>query len=319
MTTHPLPARVTTRSGLLGALLGAIGVSAVAGLVLAVAADAGVRSAFDASLGDDRPSAVMAVLDGFGIIVPVFVLGFGLIAGRLAWGVARRDVGATRSARDAVTWLALLGAVVSVARLVQGTPWLAETSSPLLATIGGALGPALAAAVAALLQRGLARAARAPGLREEPLVRREARTAWSLLVPALIILLLVAARPLETTVITSFTDKVFASDEVPNFVGLAHYRRLLTLSFVEVPCRLDDDGACARNARGDIRWEPLPRELLVEGYRTAWTGTCRSSPPPIAPSPSTPSTTSGSAASGSRWCSRPPPCRSSCCWACSSR
>ena len=88
--------------------------------------------------------------------------------------------------------------------------------------------------------------------------------------PALLILFLVAARPLETTVITSFTDKVFASDEVPNFVGLAHYRQLLTLSFVEVPCRLADDGACARNAQGAIRWEPLPRELLVEGYRTAW-------------------------------------------------
>ena len=270
MTTPASPARVTPRSALLGALLGAVGIGAVAGLVLAVASDAGVRSAFDTSLGDDRPSAVMAVLDGFGIILPVFVLGFGLIAVRLAIGVTRRDVSATRSARDAATWLAVLGTVVAVARLLQGTPWLAATPSPLDALVGGALGPALAAGVAALLQRGLARAAGAPDLREEQLVKREARTAWSLLVPALLILFLVAARPLETTVITSFTDKVFASDEVPNFVGLAHYRQLLTLSFVEVPCRLADDGACARTTQGDIRWEPLPRELLVEGYRTAW-------------------------------------------------
>ena len=263
-------ARVTPVDALLGALLGAVGVGAVVGLALAIATDPGVRSAFDTSLGADRPSAVMAVLDGFGIILPLFVVGFGLIAVRLALGVARRDISAARSARDGATWLALLGAVVTVARLAQGAPWLAPTPSPLVAVVGGALGPAIAALVAALLRHGLARAARAPGLREEPLVRREARTAWSLLVPALLILLVVAARPLETTVITSFTDKVFASDQVPDFVGLAHYRRLLTLKLVEVPCRLDDDGTCARTARGAIRWETLPRELLLEGYRTAW-------------------------------------------------
>ena len=165
MTTPASPARVTPRSALLGALLGTVGIGAVAGLVLAVASDAGVRSAFDTSLGDDRPSAVMAVLDGFGIILPVFVLGFGLIAVRLAIGVTRRDVSATRSARDAATWLAVLGTVVAVARLLQGTPWLAATPSPLDALVGGALGPALAAGVAALLQRGLARAAGAPDLR----------------------------------------------------------------------------------------------------------------------------------------------------------
>ena len=271
MTTPPPPyARFTPGSALLGTLLVALGAGAVAGLALLVATDAGVRSAFDAALGDDRPSAVMAVLDGFGIVLPAIVSALGVAAVALGVNVVRRDVGAMRSARDGVSWLAVIGAAVTVVRLAQGAPWLAPDASPWGALIGGIAGPALAAAAAALLRTGLAHVGRAPDLRPEPLVTREARTAWILLVPALLILLVVAARPLEATVITSLTDKRFASDEVPSFVGLAHYRQLVTLRLQEVACRVDDTGACARSASGAIRWEALPRELLVEGYRTAW-------------------------------------------------
>jgi trehalose/maltose transport system permease protein len=269
-TAPPSTVRRTTGTVLLGVALVALGVGAVAALALLVAVDPGVRSAFDASLGSERPSTVMAVLDGFGLVLPALVLALGALAVVLGVGVARRDVGALRSARDAVSWLALLLAAVAVARVLQGAPWFADGPAwPALA--GGVVGPVLAVTVAALLRTALARAARAPDLREESLVAREARTAWILLVPALLILLVVAARPLEATVITSLTDKRFASDQVPAFVGLDNYRRLLSLRFDELACRTDDAGACVRAPDGSVRWEPLPRELLVAGYRTAFT------------------------------------------------
>ena len=271
MPTHDPPAaRSTTGSLVLGPLLIAIGVLAVATLALLVGVDPGVQSAFDMGLGDARPSWIMAVLDGFGILLPAAAVAFGVMAVVLGARVLRRDVGAMRSARDGATWLALAGVAVAVARAAQGAPWLMGDTAVLPTVVDGVLLPLLAAAAAAALRHGLARAAMAPDLALEPLATREARNAWNLLVPALVILLMVAARPLESTVITSFTDKVFASDAVPNFVGLGNYRRLLTLGVAEVPCRVDDDGGCSRTARGAIRWEPLPRETLLAGYRTVW-------------------------------------------------
>ena len=271
MTTAPQPTvRRTAGTALLGAALVVVGVGGVAALALLIAVDPGVRSAFDASLGSERPSAVLAVLDGFGLVLPGLVLALGTLAAMLGVGVARRDVGALRSARDAVTWLAVLLGAVALTRVLQGAPWLADGPA-WRALADGTAGPGLAALIATVHRAGLARAARAPDLRQESLVAREARTAWILLVPALLILLVVAARPLEATVITSLTDKRFASDAVPAFVGLDNYRRLLTVRFDEVGCRTDDAGACVRAPNGTVRWEPLPRELLVEGYRTAWT------------------------------------------------
>jgi len=255
---------------LLGALLVLIGLAAVAGLSLEIAADPGVRTALDVRLGPARPSWIMALLDGFGIVLPLVVLGLGGFAVALGLGVTRSDVGAMRSARDVLAWLTLLAGVVAGARLVQGVPWLGSAPSAWSSLVDGWLGPALAGLIAMALRWGLVRAGQARDLADEPLVARETRAAWNLLIPALLILLLVAARPLEATIITSLTDKRFASDEVPTFVGLQHYRTLLTIRFDEVECRRADDGSCALTTRGAIRWEGLPRETLLAGYRTAW-------------------------------------------------
>ncbi len=260
----PISARPTSSVGpgttLLGALLILLGIVTIGSLALEITQDSGVRSALDATLGAGRPSLVIAVLDAFGVLMPLLVTSLGLAAITLGMGVARRDVGATRTAHDGVTWLAIFALVMTVLRLTQGAPLLAD----------GTLGPALAVLAALALRTALARAAQVPGLAHEPLVAREARTAWNLLVPALVILLVVAARPLEATVITSLTDKRFASDDVPSFVGLTHYRTLLTLRLDEVACRTADDGSCARSANGAVRWESIPRETLLDGYRTAW-------------------------------------------------
>ncbi len=268
--TTPTRRTATPLSLTLAVALACIGIATLVGFGLQVVNDAGMRDALDTSLGAARPSPVIAFLDAFGIVLPLAMLVFGALAIVLGLRVARRRVAAMRTGRDALSWLAILGAVVAIARIVQGTPLLAPADAHLAALAGGALGPALAAGVALALRWGMARLARQTDLPDESLVNREARAAWNLLVPALLILVVVAARPLEATIITSLTDKRFASDQVPNFVGLQHYRTLLTVRFDEVVCRRADDGSCARSASGAIRWETLPRERLAEGYRTAW-------------------------------------------------
>jgi trehalose/maltose transport system permease protein len=262
--------RAVLAARVLGGGLIAIGVVAVAGLLLAIAADPGVRSALPTDAGGDRPSLVLAVLDGFGLIVPGLMLAFGALAVVYGVRVAARDAATLRMARDAAGWAALIGVVVAVTRVVQGAPMLADAASAWSRLAGGLLGAILAALVAGALRIGLARAAEAPDLPPEPLPAREMRSAWNLLLPALLILVMVAARPLEATVITSFTDKRFASSEVPSFVGLAHYRQLLTVELDRLACRRADDGSCDRAADGSVRWEALERDRLVDGYRSAW-------------------------------------------------
>ncbi len=269
MPHHTPSARSAPGSPLLGIAVAGVGLAVLVGLWLSIAADPGVRSAFDASLGAERPSPVVALLDGFGILVPALAL---LLAGGAlgaGLGIARGATNAIRTSASAATWLSILVGALALLRWTTGVPAWTDAGGA-SGWIGGALGPTLVLVALVALRQGLARAGRAPGIREEPLASREARTAWNLLVPALLILLFVAARPLEATVITSFTDKRFASDAVPNYVGLDNYRRLLTIDFQEVGCRTEADGSCARTAAGAVRWEALPRERLVEGYRTAW-------------------------------------------------
>lgn len=253
-------------ASLLGAALVALGLAAIVTLGAAILTDAAVQVALDPTAAEG-PSWVMAILDRFGLIVPLLTLGLGLGSVSLGARVARRNAAALRFGRDATGWAALFLAAVLAVRLFRVYFGDADASPAWLPT--GAYGVGFL--IAYLLRMGLARAAEAPDVPQEPLVAREMRSAWNLLIPALLILVMVAARPLEATVITSLTDKRFASDEVPNFVGLTHYRNLLTLDLDTLTCRRGDDGACLLDNDGDIRWDSLPRERLVEGYRTAWT------------------------------------------------
>ncbi|NDJ87315.1 MAG: sugar ABC transporter permease [Chloroflexi bacterium] len=93
---------------------------------------------------------------------------------------------------------------------------------------------------------------------EEGLGSRNARFAWSLLVPTLAILILVAARPLEQTFISSLTDDEFGTTRPARWVGLENYQKLLSVRFVTVECQIDEDtGECARTTgvQETIQWQ----------------------------------------------------------------
>jgi trehalose/maltose transport system permease protein len=241
----------------------AAGLALLALFAYAVATDPQIQLARTPNGG----SSAMAFLDRFGILLPLLALTIGVATVTVGAQVRRGQRSSIRMARDALTWAGLLLLFTGLLRVATQTPLVASPTLPWPET---SLAPLLASLSAWLLRQPLAHLSSHRGLLEEPLAAREARLAWNLLLPALFILLAVAARPLEATIITSFTDKRFASDAIPNFVGLTHYRNLLGMRLDPISCRSDAAGECERGANGAIRWQTLPRELLAEGYRTAF-------------------------------------------------
>jgi trehalose/maltose transport system permease protein len=102
---------------------------------------------------------------------------------------------------------------------------------------------------------------------KETLSQTSARIAWNLLVPTMLVLVVVALRPLEATFVASLTDARFASSEEPSFVGLDNYSRLLGFRFDTLDCERGGDGACVVNDDGEAEY-PRLRDV-VEGYRDA--------------------------------------------------
>jgi len=81
------------------------------------------------------------------------------------------------------------------------------------------------------------------------LAKREERLALRLLLPALLIIALIAFYPLAQVFYTSFTDRVFASGQETNFIGFDNYRRLLSVHVTTLDPVLDE-------ATGEIMIDP---------------------------------------------------------------
>ncbi|MBL1134565.1 MAG: sugar ABC transporter permease [Chloroflexi bacterium] len=97
---------------------------------------------------------------------------------------------------------------------------------------------------------------------EESLTSRNTRFAWSLLIPTLAVLILIAAQPLEQTFIASLTDEEFGSSKPARFIGLRNYQELLSFKFVIVDCKRDENGDCQQvRGEGGIVWEPSDAEI----------------------------------------------------------
>lgn len=96
------------------------------------------------------------------------------------------------------------------------------------------------------------------------LAKAEERTAFWLLSPTLLVLLLIAIYPLGQVFYLSLTNKRFASSQPTQFVGLANYANLLAMTFRELPVKTDDAGEVIRDDNGNPDYESwvsvLPRE-----------------------------------------------------------
>ena len=97
------------------------------------------------------------------------------------------------------------------------------------------------------------------------LAKREERLAYILLIPTLVILFIIAFYPLGSVFYNSLTDRQFASAQEPQFVGLANYSNLLSVTLIELEPEIDDAGQIIRDPEtGEIDYPPvvsvLPRE-----------------------------------------------------------
>ena len=246
-----------------------IGVAILLYFANSVRTNAGINEVLDWSQNTaadpdaQKPSLLLAFLDSYGIILPaLLILGGGLLI-RLGFWLRQRDINAARWAQIVYTWTVI--GLILVATLHLAINGLGGSALEHAALLIAAALPSAGALV------WLQRTYDSVFLGEEGFTARETRSAWNLLIPTLAVLIIVAARPLEQTFINSLTDKQFASKNVPQFVGLDNYAKLLSLRVDEVECRRDDDtGECRKRTDGSTRWDTIERVLFVDGYRTVW-------------------------------------------------
>jgi trehalose/maltose transport system permease protein len=256
-----------------------LGISAIVWLVVSVIRDPAIRQVVEGTAAESgqSPSLVIAFLTQFGIVLPVLILGLGAASIWLGLQLRTRDILAARWAQVALLWLtvgAAVGALFTAVRL--GFDYFSQREQQAATVEQGDLVSLVVLICAigffALFLFWLNRRIDHIFVGKEQLASREIRTAWNLLIPTLAVFVVVAARPLEQTFIRSLTDKRFAGQEVPNYVGLQNYGNLLAVRLDVVECRVDEDtNQCATSRDGSIRWQSIDREMLQAGFRTVWT------------------------------------------------
>ena len=247
-----------------------LGLAAFGLLFVSINSDAAIQAA---TRGEG--SLILAFLDSFGIITPILTVVIGWLLIRLGRKLRQRSVSSARWAQVALVWINVAVVFLGVRAFMLG-----GKSETLLGGESFNVGEGLLAAlpfVLALFILGMALAWLSRVVHvifegQEALSARDTRMAWNLLIPTLIVLIFVAARPLEETFITSLTDKRFAGTEKVHFVGLDNYAHLLGVRADVVECRQDkDSGECQTDKDGNLKWQLIDRDLLREGYRPVTT------------------------------------------------
>ncbi len=203
------------------------------------------------------PTPTIAYLQSFGFVVPVIAIVLGVLFFRLGVRLRQYDLIAARWALVALLWSIMGLVVVAIwAFWVNGKGGLVS-DDPF--NFGRAITHAVPYLIAiiplAVSYRWLGNIIDEFFTGEETLSSRQTRFAWTLLVPTLIVLALVAARPLEQTFIKSLTDDEFGTAKPARYVGLDNYENLLSFKFVVVDCAKDEDGECNRTPNGSTIWE----------------------------------------------------------------
>lgn len=217
-------------------------------------------------------SLVLSILDVVGIILPILILGVGTRFIQLGLHLYQQKIESIRWTQMSLLWLTVGSISLAIFLLftrsqgdiTAGIPF-SWTRGIISATPWAVLGVICALALAWFLRQ------REVIMRDETLAKRNVRMAWNLLMPTLAILVIVAARPLEKTFITSLTDKRFAGTQEVQYVGLANYSKLLSMRLDTVDCRFDDEGNCRTTRTGTVVWNSIDRELLDMGFRPVTT------------------------------------------------
>lgn len=214
-----------------------------------------------AESGEDAGTTLLRFLNDYGIILPLILVGLGLYFAQLSLRLYRREARAAAWARQLLLWAGVLMIVLAIQGAASAT-----------AAVDGSMGQALQNALPFVIVAIVAFAAwwwlgQNMHVFEgtETLSESSSRSAWNLLIPTLIVLVVVALRPLEKTFVTSLTDDRFADTAEGRWVGLDNYARLLAFRFDAVQCTRTEAGACEVNANGAIVF-PRVRDVVDESY-----------------------------------------------------
>ncbi len=111
-------------------------------------------------------------------------------------------------------------------------------------------------------------AAPKPKKKTSDLAKREARLAYYLLTPTLVVLFLIAFYPLGTVFYNSMTNKVFASEQPAEFVGFDNFANLLSITVKQLEPEVDDAGNTVIDPdTGEVQYQPAVRVLPREPRR----------------------------------------------------
>jgi trehalose/maltose transport system permease protein len=256
-----------------------IGVFALLILANSILQDPSINQAIaiDQSGKGESSGWIIAFLVQFGIVVPVITLLLSSLSIGLGLKLRKGDIVSARWAQIILLWMSVgFGLIIIVntyqllkRRFFPNPGQEAVFEQDRLFTILGFL---VAFIIILFFYNWLKNNISRFFHGKEKLNSKEVLFAWNLLIPTLALIILVAARPLEQTFIRSLTDKRFASQDVPNFVGLENYQNLLGIRFDTVPCRVDEESkGCEISRDGSILWQSIDREKLERGFRTVWT------------------------------------------------
>lgn len=230
-----------------------IGLGAFAWLFVSINRDPRIISATTSGAG--AGATILAFFNSFGIIVPVLMIVMGIYAFRLGLRLRQWDAGAAAWAQTILLWLMIVSAVMIIQAFISGLGPAPEGENSVLRPVILALPWLIIGGVFAFgfwwLGRNLTMFEG-----EQNLAADSTRTAWNLLVPTMVILVIVAARPLEQTFIASLTNQEFGTaqtEEQVEFVGLNNYAQLLGIRLDAIPCETDPDtGQCATRERDGV-------------------------------------------------------------------
>jgi trehalose/maltose transport system permease protein len=202
------------------------------------------------------PTLSIAFLQTFGLVVPLGVIALGLLMLRLGSRLRRYDIIAARWALVTFLWL-IVGLIVAAiwAFWVNGKGGIVGDQPFDYGKAARHVIPFLLAIIPlAISYRWLNNVIDELFQGEETLTSRQTRFAWTLLVPTLVILVIIAARPLEQTFFKSLTDDEFGTPRPARYIGLKNYTNLISFKFTTVECKKDDNGACAKSPNGSTVW-----------------------------------------------------------------
>lgn len=210
---------------------------------------------------------LLAFMDSFGIVLPIIVIGLAAYLIRLGIKISQRHISAATWGRQVSLWLVVI-CIYFVLQGLFGVFSGANSNALLLVAVFAVIGGAAFATMQWLGNNEQL------FVGQESLSSRNSRIAWNLLIPTILVLIIVALRPLEQTFIASLTDRVFASNEEVNFVGLDNYARLLGVRLDIIP-RCTADGTIAgcpdqldTDENGNVvSTYPRPRDYLGDSYR----------------------------------------------------